>query len=304
MASVSEMDPYDAVRSRISSYGAGRIPVPALSQLLGVKPTTLNARFRRERIPVRTIGRTNYVPQALALELAAMHRYALIGWPTLLDASRITAVKPGTLKARCEKGQLEGYIDLTKRLRVNPDELGRVLLLLRKPGVGLRPGDRHSRRDLQKRARKSRSLAPAEPQERSRFPIANGATSAATATFPQRAAQREKSFLPPAPEPKIGIIRPEDYGFSDLVGSLNHREPPPAVSKNGKVAPGYLVYDPLRPFSISVCSPGKTIRYGQHTGTILELLEDPYTPTIKVAFPDHQHPAMREVLLVVDRRNA
>src|ERR1019366_3460373 len=58
-----------------------------------------------------------------ALQLVELHRYALIGWPTLLAASKLTHVKPGTLKARCEKGRLEGHVDLTKRLRLNPAEL-------------------------------------------------------------------------------------------------------------------------------------------------------------------------------------
>jgi hypothetical protein len=63
-----------------------------------------------------------------------------------------------------------------------------------------------------------------------------------------------------------------------------------------------LVNDPLRPFSLSVCSPGKAIRYGQYVRTVLGLIDDPYNPMIKVAFPEHEHPAMREVLLVVDKK--
>jgi hypothetical protein len=63
-----------------------------------------------------------------------------------------------------------------------------------------------------------------------------------------------------------------------------------------------LVYDPLRPFSLSVCSPGKAVRYGQYVGTVLGLIDDPYIPRIKVAFPEHEEPAMREVLLVVDKK--
>jgi len=222
--------------------------------------------------------------------LAEVHRYALIGWPTLLDASKITDVKPATLKARCEKGQLEGYIDLTKRLRLNPAELGKVNLLLRKPGLGGRPCERG----------KSPALAP-----RTRFYTGNGRAVADRAKLPQRTAGiRPKFILPPAPEPKIGIIKPEHYGLSGLTGPARPGNQRPEIPTNGKMPPGYLLYDPLRPFSLSVCSPGKTIRYGQHTGTILKILDDPYTPTIKVAFPDHEHPAMREVLLVVDKRKS
>jgi hypothetical protein len=63
-----------------------------------------------------------------------------------------------------------------------------------------------------------------------------------------------------------------------------------------------LVYDPLKPFSLSACSPGIAIRYGQYVGTVLGLIDDPYSPRIKVAFPEHEHPAMREVLLAVDKK--
>src|ERR1039457_1141518 len=108
MASITHTDPCSAIISRIAAYGNSNIPVPALSKLLGVKSTTLNARFRRKQIPLSTIGRTNYLPCDEALQLVELHRYALIGWPTLQAASQITDVKPATLKARCEKGRLEG----------------------------------------------------------------------------------------------------------------------------------------------------------------------------------------------------
>src|SRR5438309_167787 len=117
MNQLSASSSYDKVVSTIEGHGDSKISVPTLSQLLGVKTTTLNARFRRTQIAVRTIGRTNYVPLEIAVNLAALHKYALLGWPTLQQASLITHVRPLTLKARCEKGQLEGHLDLTKRLR-------------------------------------------------------------------------------------------------------------------------------------------------------------------------------------------
>src|SRR5437762_2645719 len=116
--SASTADPYERVRSKIASCTAQTISVPELSQLLGVKSTTLNARLRRMRTSVCTIGRTNFVGCETALKLAAVHRYALIGWPTLQQASEIIQVKPATLKAKCEKGEVEGHLDLTKRLRI------------------------------------------------------------------------------------------------------------------------------------------------------------------------------------------
>ena len=42
--------------------------------------------------------------------------------------------------------------------------------------------------------------------------------------------------------------------------------------------------------------------YGQYVGTVLGLIDDPYNPKIKVAFPEHEHPAMREVSLIVDKK--
>src|ERR1039457_164961 len=98
MASMSQTDPCSGIISRIAAYGSSSIPVPALSKLLGVKSTTLNARFRREQIPLRTIGRTSYLPCDQARRLVEYHRYAIIGWPTLRAASKTTHVEPGTLK--------------------------------------------------------------------------------------------------------------------------------------------------------------------------------------------------------------
>src|SRR5258708_22037043 len=117
-SSTPKLDSYVEVISAIQKDRASSISVPDLSDLLGVNPTTLNARFRRQQIAVRTIGRTNFVPLELALDLAELHKYSLIGWPTVQQASQLTGVKTGTIKARCEKGQLEGHIDLTKRLRL------------------------------------------------------------------------------------------------------------------------------------------------------------------------------------------
>jgi hypothetical protein len=258
MASVSQVDPYGAILSRLASYEGSNIPVPALSRLLGVKTTTLNARFRRRRTPVRKIGRTNYLLRGEALQLVQLHRYALIGWPTLQDASRMTEVKPATLKARCEKGRLEGHIDLTKRLRVNPAELGRP-----------RPDD-------------------AKAEARIRPGRLGGATKLPAGRTQAR-----------APEP-AEILEGEPWRETE-----DGEETPEFVERDaegGLPKPAHLVYDPQRPFSLSVCAPGSAITYGQHVGTILRLIDDPYSPKIKVAFPDHEHPAMREVLLVVDKK--
>src|ERR1051325_3121734 len=78
--SIMTSDPFEKVVSLIGGRAESTISVPELSQLLGVKTTTLNARFRRNQIAVRTIGRTNYIPCEQAVKLAALHRYALIGW--------------------------------------------------------------------------------------------------------------------------------------------------------------------------------------------------------------------------------
>jgi hypothetical protein len=110
--------------------------------------------------------------------------------------------------------------------------------------------------------------------------------------------------LPPAPEPKIRILNAEDYGIRDLESPPKTVAQPPKRSGCGPTKPTRLVYDPLRPFPLSVCSPGKAITYGRYVGTILGLIDDPYNPKIKVAFPEHEHPAMREVLLVVGRKPA
>src|SRR5438094_7672653 len=116
LCSAPKLDSYAEVISAIRKEGASTISVPDLAELLGVKTTTLNARFRRQHIAIETVGRTNFISIKLALNLAELHKYALIGWPTLRQASQISGVKAGTIKARCEKGQLEAYVDLTKRL--------------------------------------------------------------------------------------------------------------------------------------------------------------------------------------------
>jgi hypothetical protein len=300
---MSQADPCSAIISRIAAYGSSSIPVPALSKLLGVKTTTLNARFRRKQISLRTIGRTNYLPCDQALQLVEVHRYALIGWPTLLVASKITDVKPGTLKARCEKGRLEGHIDLTKRLRLNPAELEELRSAACLAEAKLKPPRFGTWAKLPARKNKAKALAAAEMREETRFSGADGASNTLGLGAVEGTPFAHGDFdLSSAPEPKIEIISPEDYGLPELESEPQAVSQRPQRSEDARKKPSCLVYDPLRPFSLSVCSPGIAIRYGQYVGTVLGLIDDPYTPRIKVAFPEHEHPAMREVFLVVDKK--
>jgi hypothetical protein len=303
MASISQADPCGAIISRIAAYGSSSIPVPALSRLLGVKSTTLNARFRRKQIPLRTIGRTNYLPCDQALQLVELHRYALIGWPTLLAASKITDVKPATLKARCEKGRLEGHIDLTKRLRLNPAQLEELFsaaslaeVKLKLPRFGPRP-------EFPARKNDAQALFPAETNEEAPSAEAKGTIDTPGLGPVKRIPSAHGNLaLPPAPNPKIEIITPRDYGLPEVESGPHTVGQQPPRSKDAHKKAPCLVYDPLRPFSLSVCSPGKAVRYGQYVGTVLGLIDDPYRPRIKVAFPEHDEPAMREVLLAVDKK--
>jgi hypothetical protein len=300
---MSQTDPYSAIISLIASYGSPIIPVPALSRLLGVKSATLNARFRRQQTPLRTIGKTNYLPCDQALQLAELHRYALIGWPTLLAASKITDVKPATLKARCEKGRLEGHVDLTKRLRLNPAELEELCSAIGKAEAKLKQPRFETKAKLPARKHKTEAAASAETNEEAWFTEAEGSTGTPGIGPAERTRFARGNFvLPQAPEPEIEIIRPKDYEFPDGESQPLTAGQQPQRSKDAHEEPPRLEYDPLRPFSLSVCSPGKAIRYGQYVGTILELIDDPYSPKIKVSFPEHEHPVMREVWLAVNKK--
>ncbi len=276
-------DPLGRVLSAIQTCAGSTIAVPALSDLLGVKTTTLNARFRREHIEVRTVGRTNYIPCQLALKLAERHKYALIGWPTLDEASKATAIKPGTIKARCEKGQLEGHLDLTKRLRVDPVALGRLQIRTsanRSPGM---PGSPPS---------------ASKPWMELRTPVPNPTREPTEFSPPPPT----RFGLAPAPVPGVRVITRKDYGCPEIQPEL----PRPVVngSPNKPKPSGPLSYDPDRPLCVSECRVGKAIVYGPYKGQILKVMEDPFSPKIMVHFPDHDLPEMRQVLLTVTRRKA
>jgi hypothetical protein len=280
--------------------------------LLGVKPTTLNAKFRRERVEVQTVGRTNYIPYELALRLAELHKYALFGWPTLQEASAITTVKDGTLKARCEKGKLEGYIDLTKRLRVNPADLE----MLQSCRAGMIPNG--NRRSVETRAQphlvlKAHRQAPETVGGTLPTPKNLTTAGARPGTVPTSATLRnglrdQISFpsrplpIPPAPEPHIELITRKSYGLPEAEKPRESKGRPAKARAAVQERSPWLDYIPDQPFSISECTVGKVIHYGPHDGTIVKLIDDPFTPRIQVNFPEHPHPAMREVQLVVGRR--
>jgi hypothetical protein len=286
-------------RERVSS-----ISVPDLSRLLDVKATTLNARFRREHITVQTVGRTNFVSLELALRLAELHKYALLGWPTLEQASRLTGVKSGTIKARCEKGQLEGYSDLTKRLRVNPGEIETLQLRRRSsekhPKPPMAPSPLVAQSNGRKRTADSTPLLPMPAGNSPRAPSADTPNRTADWTPP-----RPRPFvMPPAPQPKIHIITAQHYGLAEPEGRPEVRGRAVEGREPKRKASGYLSYDAERPFSVSDCVVGRSIRYGQYDGTIVKVIDDPYCPRIQVKIPEHQHPLMREVFLRVGTRRA
>src|SRR3989344_1540139 len=99
-----EADKFQEVLSEIASYEDGRIPVPRLAEILGVKKSTLNSRFRREQAVTMLESRTSYVPLDIAFGIAEKHKYAILGYPTIDDVSKVTGIKYGTIKARCEHG--------------------------------------------------------------------------------------------------------------------------------------------------------------------------------------------------------
>ncbi|MDB6021470.1 MAG: hypothetical protein JWQ04_1327 [Pedosphaera sp.] len=283
----STADGYEKAVEELEKCKGSTISVPELSQLLGVKTTTINARFRREGTQVITIGRTNYIRGELALPLVDLHKYALKGWPTLQEVSRLTAIKTGTLKARCEKGKLEAFVDLTKRLRLNPDEV--ATLSLGRSRSATQPDQRPSR---------ARSPLPfsGEPARRASGPKSS------LAPLNGISPARKPFVLPPAPEPRVQIITANDYGFA----ARNNSETGTAAAENKPASHvekkrGSLNYNPERPLSIAECSVGKTIRYEQYDGTITKLINDPFNPAIKVALPNHVEPLMREILLRVGK---
>ena len=298
-----QTDPCSAIISRIAAYGSSSVPVPTLSKLLGVKSTTLNARFRREQIPLRMIGRTSYLPCDQAVRLVELHRYALIGWPTLRAASKMTHVEPGTLKARCEKGRLEGHIDLTKRLRLNPAELAELCSASCLAEAKSEPPQIGTWANLLAGNIKAKALAPGEMKAEARFSEAEVTTDTQGRGPVKRTPIAQGSFVfPPARKPKIQVISPKDYGLPEVDSQPQSVSQRPQRSEDALKNSPCLVYDPLKPFSLSACSPGKVIRYGQYVGTVLGLIDDPYNPKIKVAFPEHEYPEMREVLLIVDKK--
>lgn len=275
-------DPLGRVLSAIKTCAEATIAVPALADLLGVKTTTLNARFRREHIAVRTVGRTNFIPCQLACKLAELHKYALIGWPTLEEASKATAIKPATIKARCEKGQLEGHLDLTKRLRVNPAALGRLQIRTSanwpraEAQVSTPPAGKswvRSPTPLRKPARERTECSPAPPA---------------------------RVALAPVPAHEVRVITRKDYGLAET----QTESPRPAVNRpqNKPKPSSQLCYDPDRPPCVSECRVGQALFYGPYEGRILKVIEDPFCPKIKVHFPGHDVPEMRDVLLAVGRR--
>lgn len=300
-----KLDPYSQVILAIQNDRASTISVPVLSELLGVKSTTLNARFRRNRITVRTLGRTNFVPRELALDLAGMQKYSLIGWPTLQQASRLTGMKTGTIKARCEKGQLEGYIDLTKRLRINPAELKNLqlrgasehdLYADNQTQAQLDTGTRgNEKRNEFPRPTRGRIRITSQPKERSSHTVTKRCTE-------QVPSESSRFVLPPAPKPEIKVVTGVDYGLLEIEDRQESRVNSPKARQRKQGQSGELSYDPESPFSVSQCAVGQRIRYGQQCGTILKVIDDPFGPKIHVKFPEHEHPLMREVLLAVGKR--
>lgn len=233
---------------------------------------------------LKTIGRTNFIPVELALDLAAVHKYALLGWPTLQQASHLTGVKTGTIKAKCEKGRLEGHKDLTKRLRINPADL-EILA-----SQTAEDSSKESASRVQARGFRAKLTSAGQRRRRGR----------GTEKIDGRSLQRSQPYvLGPAVEPHISVITPRDYGLLEAEPEREVRVEKRDGRKAKQKYSGCLIYDPDRPFCVSECGVGQSIRYERYDGTILKVIDDPFSPKILAKFPNHQHPLMREVLLTV-----
>ena len=313
----------DAIR-RLQACKDSSISIPELSSLLRVKSTTLNARLRRQHIAVRMVGRKSFVPGVLALQLAELHKHALIGWPRLRQASQISGVKAGTIKARCEKGQLRSYRDLTKRLRINPSELDGLQIRLRtaKPAPGgarIKASNRPpvvqgmtqttgtfyvEHGGIRKAPRSAaRAEADAKYREIDRSPPASNLPPADPPHAPP--IDRGEVFTPlrAAPTiPPIKVVSRRDYSLPEVENPNKSCVSQTKPSQQRSRDPGVLSYNPDKPFSIAGCAVGKTVRYDEYDGQIVGIIDDPFSPQIKVRFAAHPHPLMREVLLLVGKR--
>jgi len=323
-----EPDLYANAISRLQECKDSSISIPQLSSLLGVKSTTLNAKLRRQHISVRTVGRTNFVPGDLARQLVELHKHALIGWPTLRQASEMSGLKSATIKARCDKGRLESYLDLTKRLRINPADLDGLHLRTRntKPAPneehvndpagpplaqtksnGLTDRTRGACPDRAETMEAPPSYGRGEMEEKGRANVWVPSPSSPLPATPliEPPIERGRARIPPSATPSnpevIRIsasdgVRSEVKNPSNLrVGQTNHHQ---KECKNLEI----LIYDPDKPFRISACVIGRSVGYEGYEGRIVGILDDPFSPKIKVRFADHRHPLMREVLLTVGKR--
>jgi hypothetical protein len=301
------METYERVVSIIQKYKGSTISVPDLSKLLCVRSTTLNARFRREHIEVQTVGRTNFIPHELALKLAELHKYALLGWPTLEEASSITAFKNGTLKARCEKGKLEGYIDLTKRLRINPAHIEMLQSDRDRniPNVSYEVVPPLNGTTLDPEASRQRETTGENSVSKNTKKNVARRNSKRSLESPCNGFRDEKTLnsqamqISAVPEARVELITRKNYGLPDEEAPRSQAGAQRSLIREPLTG---LDYIPDQPFSISDCRIGKAIRYGQYRGMIVKLIDDPFTPRIQVSFPEHPHPAMREVQLVVGRK--
>ncbi len=268
---------YERVVSIIEENRGSIISVPALAKLLGVKPTTLNAKFRREQVEVQTVRRTNYIPYELALRLVELHKYALFGWPTLQEASAITTVKDGTLKARCvRKENSRAYIDLTKRLRINPAALEKL-----QPHRAAKAPNGHGEssqpRPQTQLVPKNRRHAPGKVGGTLSTPNHLKTNGAQHETKPSYASPRngfrdQVSFpsrpLPirPVQEHHVELITRKSYGLSETEETCESKGQPAKTRVAVPERSVCLDYMPDQPFSITACSVGKVIYYGPYAG--------------------------------------
>jgi hypothetical protein len=109
-------------------------------------------------------------------------------------------------------------------------------------------------------------------------------------------------LTPPLPALQIELITRKSYRLPEVEENREAIEQPAKIHPTASECSPWLDYLPDEPFSISECRAGKEIHYGSNCGTIVKLIDDPFTPRIQVNFPEHPHPAMREVQLIVGRR--
>jgi excisionase family DNA binding protein len=120
---------YDQVVTTIKEY-EGRFSTAYLSDLIGMRQRTIDARIRRGMLPARFDGYMYWISKQQAMRLVRENRPVIEKWPLKTELARRYDVSPQTIDYLCTRESCTVVSDALHRIHIDPESSQKICAIL------------------------------------------------------------------------------------------------------------------------------------------------------------------------------